>query len=118
MKNETIHIINQASAVSITPTAKPFFFGVLTSGRTKKYCELSCDFPAGFFPALLFIFPTSLQMILVFYRIGQLLMGEAMLRVGEAVSLCAVTQCHIHQPQKKTGGEREACKLRDTFLLP
>lgn len=40
-----------------------------------------------------------------------------MLRDGEAVSLCAVTECRVLEPQKKTGErERNRRKSTDTFL--
>lgn len=46
----------------------------------------------------------------MFYRIGHLITGEKVLRDGAAVSLCAVTECHVLEPQK--GKRRE--KKRQT----
>lgn len=48
----------------------------------------------------------------MFCRIGHLIMGEKkLLRDGAAVSLCAVTECSVLEPQKKRGkrerGERQ-----------
>ena len=45
-------------------------------------------------------------------------MGGKMLRDGAAVSLCAVTECSVLEPQKKRGErerERERRKHTDTF---
>lgn len=52
----------------------------------------------------------------MFYRTGHLIMGEKMLRDGAAVSLCAVTESSVLEPQKKRGeGERDRRKHTDPF---